>query len=303
MLRFIFIIGTISLLFSCQRLERQSNESAEQMFSSKDNSNLLDQNNPFRMRDSIKHFAIIPNIPLNAKLKILKSLQDSLQKQISSTNKQKFSEIEKYNYLIIKYISNLVEKHNISPRRLSNKHIKYLQSSDGKIGILSWNENTGSAFNSFINIVTYRTSKNKTKTVHLEWINQRFEYPPFAGEIKKIHRILYSSEKNIYLLYSEGIGCSNCLNKAFISLVLEKDTIDMNYPLFINQSDLLIETKNDNLLQFEYKPSSREIFLKLVNDTLIDTEFFPVDTISNLWKFDGQFFQSIVPESEKTILN
>jgi len=206
MLRFILIIGTFLLLLSCQRLERQNNESDKQDLLSEDNGNLLSKNNPFRMRDSIKHFAIIPNIPLNAKLKIFKSLQ-------------------------------------------------------------------------------------------------RFEYPPFAGEIKKIHRILYSSEKNIYLLYSEGIGCSNCLNKAFISLVLEKDTIDMNYPLFINQSDLLIETKNDNLLQFEYKPSSREIFLKLVNDTLIDTEFFPVDTISNLWKFDGQFFQSIVPESEKTIPN
>ena len=119
MLRVILIIGTISLLFSCQRLERQNNESDEQMFSLKDNSNLLNQNNPFRIRDSIKYYAIIPNVSLYTKLKKFNDLQDSLQKEISSENEEKYAEIEKYNYLIIKYLTNLIE--NLKYELLTHK--------------------------------------------------------------------------------------------------------------------------------------------------------------------------------------
>lgn len=296
MLRVILIIGTISLLFSCQRLERQNNESDEQMFSLKDNSNLLNQNNPFRIRDSIKYYAIIPNVSLYTKLKKFNDLQDSLQKEISSENEEKYAEIEKYNYLIIKYLTNLIENHNISPKRLARKNIKYIQSSDGKIGVLSWNENTGSAFHSFINLLTYRTKNNKYKTLHLEWINQDFEYTPYAGEIKQIRWLGKSKNQNIYMLFSEGIGCSDCLNKTFISLSLQNDTIDMDYPLFVDENDLLVDTKNDNLLQFEYKASSKEIHLLLVRDTIVDNTEIPLDTLSQKWKFDGAFFQSVMKE-------
>lgn len=288
----VFAIG----MFSCQGPERQGYVAVDETDANSENNEFLNQNNPFRMRDSIKHYAIIPNISLQGKLKIFNSLQDSLKKEIKRENKQKYVEIEKYNYLIIKYLSDLIENHNISPRRLARKNIKYIQSSDGKVGVLSWNENTGSAFQSFINILTYRTKNNKFKTLHLEWINQDFEYAPYAGEIKQIRWLGKSEKNNIYMLFSTGIGCSDCLNKAFISLSLQNDTIDLDYPLFVDENDLLVDTKNDNLLQFEYKPSSQEIVLRLVRDTIVDNSIIPFDTLNQKWKFDGAFFQILEKE-------
>lgn len=288
----IFAIG----MFSCQGPERQGYIAVDEADTISDNNEFLNQNNPFRLRDSIKHYAIIPKISIQAKLKIFNSLQDSLQKEISSENEEKYVEIEKYNYLTIKHLMDLIENHNISPKRLARKNIKYIQSSDGKIGVLSWDENTGSTFHSFINILTYRTKNNKIKTLHLEWINQTFEYTPYAGEIKQIRWLGKTETQNIYMLFSRGIGCSDCLNKTFISLSLQNDTIDMDYPLFVDENDLLVDTKNDNLLQFEYMPSSQEIVLRLVRDTIVDNSIIPFDTLTQKWKFDGAFFQIIEKE-------
>lgn len=295
MIRYLLFSFLAIAIFSCQAPERQEYISNTEINTISDSNDYLNQSNPFRMRDSIKHFAIIPKISLRSKLKIFQSLQDSLQKEISSENEEKYVEIEKYNYLTIKHLMDLIENHNISPKRLARKNIKYIQSSDGKIGVLSWDENTGSTFHSFINILTYRTKNNKIKTLHLEWINQTFEYTPYAGEIKQISWLGKTETQNIYMLFSRGIGCSDCLNKTFISLSLQNDTIDMDYPLFVHENDLLVDTKNDNLLQFEYKSSSKEIILRLVTDTIIDNTLIPLDTLTQKWKFDGAFFQ---PETE-----
>ncbi|MDD4575916.1 MAG: hypothetical protein PHI36_05770 [Bacteroidales bacterium] len=283
----VFAIG----MFSCQGPERQGYIAVGETDTISGNNELLNPNNPFRMRDSIKHYAIIPNISLQGKLKIFNSLQDSLQKEIYSENEKKLVEVEMYNYLIIKHLTDLIENHQISPKRLARKNIKYIQSADGKIGVLSWNENTGSAFQSFINILTYRTKNNKYKTLHLEWINQDFEYTPYAGEIKQIRWLGKQDNKNIYILFSRGIGCSDCLNEAFIGLSLQNDTIDMDYPLFVNENDLLVDTKNENLLQFEYNPLSKEIELCLVRDTIVDGNIITLDTLIQKWKFDGIYFQ------------
>lgn len=290
MVRFFIPVLFILFLISCQRIERQELSPDTKTDTSIIQNIILDHENPFRMRDSIKHYAIIPNVSINAKMKILLNLQDSLQKVISSDQKNKFSEIDKFNYLIIKYIANLIEIHNIEPSRLARKNIKFIQSANKKIGILSWNENTGSAFQSFINILIYRNKSNKYKTYHLEWINRKIEYPPYAGEMKSINRLGIVDGKEVYMIFSEGIGCSDCLQKTFIGLSLASDTIDINYPLFVEKSDLIVDSKNDNLVIFNYFPNQKKIMLKLYTDTIINNNIIPLDTISKEWLFDGKVF-------------
>ncbi|MFA7107176.1 MAG: hypothetical protein WC154_07740, partial [Candidatus Izemoplasmatales bacterium] len=62
-------------------------------------------------------------------------------------------------------------------------------------------------------------------------------------------------------------------------------------PLFVNENDLLVDTKNENLLQFEYNPLSKEIELCLVRDTIVDGNIITLDTLIQKWKFDGIYFQ------------
>ena len=290
MIRFFVTILFYLLLFSCQRIERQEFSSENKTDTSELQNVILNHQNPFRMRDSIKHYAIIPNVSINAKIKILHNLQDSLQKVILSDQKNRYSEIDKLNYLIIKYIVNLIERHNIEPSRLARKNIKFIQSANKKIGILSWDENTGSAFQSFINILIYRTKNNKFKTHHLEWINRKKEYPPYAGKMTNINRLGMVNGQEIYMIFSEGIGCSDCLQKTFIGLSLVADTIDLNYPLFVDNSDLIVDSKNDNLILFNYFPNHKKIMLKMYTDTIIDNHIVPLDTISKEWIFGGEIF-------------
>jgi hypothetical protein len=290
MIRFFVTVLFSFLFFSCQRIERQEFSSENKADTSELQNVILDQQNPFRMRDSIKHYAIIPNVSINAKIKILHNLQDSLQKVILSDQKNKFSEIDKLNYLIVKYIANLIEIHNIEPNRLARKNIKFIQSANKKLGILSWDENTGSAFQSFINILIYRTKNNKFKTHHLEWINRKKEYPPYAGKMTNINRLGMVNGQDIYMIFSEGIGCSDCLQKTFIGLSLASDTIDLNYPLFVDNSDLIVDSKNDNLILFNYFPNHKKIMLKMYTDTIIDNHIVPLDTIFKEWIFGGEVF-------------
>jgi hypothetical protein len=296
MKRFFLTILLPTIIFSCQRIERQEHRSEIKTQTSSKQEILLDQSNLFRIRDSIKNFAIIPNISVNAKIKILHTLQDSLQKINLNDYKNKYYEIEKINYLTIKYITDLINNHNVPPINLAKKQIKHRSSPDKKIGILYWNENTGSTFESFINILTYRTKTGKHKAYHLEWINQKKEYPPYAGQMKKIIRLGNHDKQELYMILSEGIECSNCIHKAFIGLTLTNDTINLDYPLFDTKKDLIVNVKNDNIIKFDYYPNFRKLVLKTTTDSITENNTLGTDTVTRTWQFDGRIFSEIVED-------
>ncbi len=290
-MKYLLIVFSIVLLLSCNRQTRNNDDSKSNMDSSISMNNILTENNPYRIRDSIKRFAIIPKLNLNAKLKIFKSLIDSLQNCYISNEVNQYVEIDKYNYLIIKYIQNIVENHSIVPEILAKDPIKLVRSPDQKVGVYTWDEHAGSTMSSNINILVYRTSDNKMKTIHLEWINRNIEHLTYAGVVKKIYLLSSKKDERIYMIQAEGSTCSNCYFSSMIGFSISYNNLNLKYPLFGNSSDYLFESRDSSLIEFNYNSKIKEFSVSyMVENRSLDTASENIYSISEKWIFNGEKF-------------
>lgn len=256
--------------------------------------NILNDKNPYRIRDSVKFYAVIPDVSLNAKLKIYKSLIDSLSNSYKSEENNKFSNIEKYNYLIIKYIIHLVENHNVYPNVLAKEPIKFFSSANKRIGIFSWDEHTGLTMKSNINILVYKTRLNKMKAIHLEWINSKEEVLPYAGRICNIFLLKSNKDKQIYMVQTRGETNANCQTHSMFGLAITNDTIDLKYPLFGNKNEYFVETNDSLNSKFKYLPAFSELQVEYSpfvsnNDTLENKAV----RVRERWIFKDEKFELI----------
>lgn len=290
-MRYILVAFWMVLLFSCTRQTRDKSNLKPNSDSLISLNNHIAETNPYRIRDSIKHFAIIPKVTLNVKLKIFKSLIDSLQNCYKSNEVNQYAEIDKYNYLIVKYILNIVENHPIFPDVLAKGPIKLIRSTDQKVGVYSWDEHTGSSMNSYINVLVYKTSNKKMKAIHLEWINSKVEYLPYAGMVKKIYLLSNKPYSSIYMIQTEGTGCSNCYLGSMFGFSITNDSINLNYPLFGNRSDYILEIKDSNFREFQYNSQKKEFTVNyFLENSLINTNSKNKDLVFEKWIFNGEKF-------------
>ena len=160
------------------------------------------------------------------------ALFDSIRFMPSYKGIDKFARIDSINYLTIKYLKSILsEKQSLKYRFPSHIILTQKQSADGKIRFFSWNENTGSAMVSNVNIVQYQTAEGP-KSMYLEWVGDTAQYPIAASVPTQVYRMDSGDEYDWYVLLTRGKACSNCPYLGAWAFCVTKDTLLIHQPVF-----------------------------------------------------------------------
>ena len=147
----------------------------------------------------------------------------------------------------------------ILPSFFAKSPISYKRFFNGKLGILSWDENTGGVFDSKINILCYRKSDRKYASIHLEWINHFEEFMPYGGIFENIYLLSREKETEKYMLHSSGTPCSHCNFDAFIGFEIYSDTINFDVEMFLDKNRFYVENSDTSEYQLKYLKQTKEI--------------------------------------------
>ena len=125
-------------------------------------------------------------------------------------------------------------------------------------------------------IVHYRTKRNIPKVSYTDdrETDNRNAFCSNAASFSKIYK-LPSNSKDLYLCIGEEMICGTCLHEIASVVELKGDTINFNYPAFIEHGEnedisscFVLDARIGDIEKFEYNPVTKTLsFVYLTDDT------------------------------------
>jgi hypothetical protein len=179
--------------------------------------------------------------------------------------------------------------------------LEKVHSSDKRLWIFSWYENTGGSWKSNINLVHWRTRSGKLMTDFIEDLQESAQ--GFEGHSASFHTIykLKSPNKDLYLCMGHGLGCSTCLYDVATVVELTPNGANFNYPAFRHGLDesgkpiykpyFTLEARLDNIKEFDFDPATQTLSFVYLTDDTTPVQSDPPKRISRKLVFDGVKFR------------
>lgn len=152
-------------------------------------------------------------------------------------------------------------------------------SSDKNLYLISWYENTGGSFRSYLTLIAYRNANHQFQVIPA--INNDESPSVFCGDGALFFMIemMPSNAQTIYACFGSVIGCNTCCASILSVIAAKNDTLDFNYPAFISHNQ---ENENSNSLAsctsinsrcgditiFEYSRKKKRIRYEYLTDDL-----------------------------------
>lgn len=168
---------------------------------------------------------------------------------------------------------------------------------DKNLYLISWYENTGGSFKSYLTIVAYRKANHQYQVIPA--INDNESPSVFCGDGALFFMIemMPSKEQTIYACFGSVIGCNTCCASIVSVIAAKNDTLNFNYPAFIyNNSEqknisttsscMNIDSRCGDLTIFEYSPKKRRIRYEYLTDDLTPIRIAENEKSKNI---KGQF--------------
>ena len=214
---------------------------------------------------------------------------------------EEFDLIDSVNTLLAEKLSELLSDKNILFENidslLDNGFLQVATSSDKKLTIISWYENTGGTFQSALQVTAFMGSDGKQHVAE----NSDGSVVPvsglWTGEI-----FLLQGTQNIYLLMEGARTCTSCEAYYAETFVLT-DSGMVSYPAFENAQEgdsyhektdgtFGIDARTGDVAYFNFDADKQEINYSYMLDDLNGGDIDDVHqaTVSGILHFDGQKF-------------
>jgi hypothetical protein len=145
-------------------------------------------------------------------------------------------------------------------------------SKDKRLWFFSWYENTGGSFKSNRTVLQYRTAANKPFVIEdsQDGINNNEVYSSNGGSYKEIIK-LPSEKDNVYLCFSDVVGCNTCCANIAQVIGLDKNIINFGIPAFKENSNngestFMIDSRCGNITSFAYDSKTRILSYEYIPD-------------------------------------
>jgi hypothetical protein len=168
-------------------------------------------------------------------------------------------------------------------------------SSDKKLWVFTWYENTGGSFKSCLSVVHYKTLKSKPEALFVSYYDGVFS---LGGSIDRIYKLPHPT-KALYLCMQSIIGCNTCCMEGVSVIELTKGKIDFTYPAFAADletnsspgvSIYSIDSRCGSILKFEYNPKSATIIYEYETDDNTPVDPASAKTVKGKLEWNGRRF-------------
>jgi len=145
-------------------------------------------------------------------------------------------------------------------------------SKDKRLWFFSWYENTGGSFKSNRTVLQYRTATNIPHVIEdsQEGINNTEVYSSNGASYSEIIK-LPTVKDNVYLCFSDVVGCNTCCANIAQVIGLGKNNINLGIPAFKDNSNdgestFMIDSRCGDITSFDYDSKTRLLSFEYIPD-------------------------------------
>lgn len=155
---------------------------------------------------------------------------------------------------------------------LRHNFLGITHSKDNRLWFFSWYSNNGGTWLIMDNIVHYRTLSNFTKNhMDLSIEDNPNSYCASTGWFEQIYKLKSTENKELYLCLSSSRYCSTCCSEIASVVELTSDSINFNYPAFIEDetnysSCYHLESRCGDINKFTYSSDNMSINYTYMTD-------------------------------------
>jgi hypothetical protein len=178
---------------------------------------------------------------------------------------------------------------------LKHPSLGIIHSSDKRLWIFTWYENTGGSWRSNANLIHYRT-KDKRPRIDTSAVfsSGEEESPGFCHEgasFQSIYKLRNTGERDLYLCLGNGVSCNTCEYHIASIIELTNNGINLKYRGFGSSSCKIITSRRGNVEEFDFDPVT-QIFtsIYLTDDyTPIERKGKQIRVVEKLLFKEGKF--------------
>lgn len=152
-------------------------------------------------------------------------------------------------------------------------------SSDKKLYLISWYENTGGSFKSYLTIIAYQNANRQFQVIPAISDDESASVFCRDGALFFMIEMMPSKTQTIYACFGSVIGCNTCCASIVSVIAAKNDTLNFNYPAFVSHkmenenaitltSCTSINSRCGDLTIFEYSPKKKRIRYEYLTDDL-----------------------------------
>jgi len=203
--------------------------------------------------------------------------------------------IDSLNGKVTTYLLQILNDKNIVKYKVDSLLQLYkTRSTDNKVIIFSFFENTGGSYKSNINIIYYRLPNGQPKAERLTFCKENGSAGEdnYGGSIDKILILKTKDNKTKYLCFGGGISCNTCEFNYTVLLSIVDDSLQTDFCLLLDyrQGDGVLKYNEKNkTLSYEYVVYTNDSFYGTAceGEQLIDKDRCKY---SGKYKFNGNSF-------------
>lgn len=164
---------------------------------------------------------------------------------------------------------------------LKHEALVITHSLDKRLWFLSWYENTGGSWKSFVNVIHYRTQKQRPGVVLLPLSIENSDESAAnfclqSAPVSSIYKL--RNKADIYLCMASGVSCNTCCYESAATVRLTVDSIILGEPLIDTNGDTLfngcytLDSRCGSVEKFKFDPVKQVLNITYTTDDILTRE-------------------------------